>query len=137
MPEVRNISAEAAGPMTGSTIRHNEREKGGKFRAREARIVGPLNKPSGPGGFDSVTGEFIPGVRRNDRLHDMERVTASPYFTSPDYSRGVAEERKSHRGAEGAHELLNWFLTSPAHTTGGQVPASDGIPNIFGDEEIG
>ena len=62
--------------VVGSTVRRN-RDPGGRWKPRESRIVGPLNKPTGPGGIDTVTGGWIPGVRDNSQLHDLERVTRS------------------------------------------------------------
>ena len=80
----------------------------GRWKPRAAREVGPLGQPggTGPGGVDTVTGQWIPGAADHAQLHDLERVhtvTTKPYYVAPDWSQDVEESRKSHRGADGAH----------------------------------
>jgi hypothetical protein len=118
---VVNVSGQM--PTIGATMRHQERGSGGRFKPREPRIVGPLNQPSGRGGFDSVTGEFRPGVRDNSQLHDYERThfveARQMRFVAPEWGRGVDPARKSHDGSDRAHDLLNHAMTCPCLTTGG------------------
>lgn len=119
--------------VVGSTVRRN-RDPGGRWKPRESRIVGPLNKPTGPGGIDTVTGGWIPGVRDNSQLHDLERVhavTTSPYYDVPDRSGNVPPERKSHDHVHRKQQALNEILDCPA------CAASGGIPTVFGPEEVG
>jgi hypothetical protein len=123
------------------TDKHSERGAGGRFKAREARIVGPLNQPTGPGGIDTTTGRWIPGVRNNAQLHDLDRVHAVDSrqlrYQAPDYSRDVADDRKTHDRVHANEEFIQHVLGCPACAVGGFVHAGDGIPNIFGEEEIG
>jgi hypothetical protein len=83
---IRNLSGETK--LVGSTIRHKERTNDGRFAKKGSALVRPLPQPSGPGGgYDSVTGRWIPGaenravLRTNEPL-DFERVDR----VSPDYS---------------------------------------------------
>jgi hypothetical protein len=90
---VRNLSGET--PTVGATVKPRQRDSRGRYRVREARLVGPLTRPEGPGGIDSVTGQWVPGVRNNAQLHDLERVHAVasyPYYQVPDFSPGRARD---------------------------------------------
>jgi hypothetical protein len=103
-------------PTTGATVRHNARGSGGRFKPRESRIVGPLNKPEGPGGIDNVSGRFIPGVRNNAQLHDYERMTVTttrPVYEARDWSQGVHPDRKSHDGVREFGSYVNHLLDCP------------------------
>jgi hypothetical protein len=120
-PPVDNVSGSVR--TIGATVRHNSRGAQGKFKPRQNRIVGPLGPPggTGPGGVDSVTGQWVPGIQDRSQLHDLERVAAcrNPYFQVPDYSAGVDPARKSHDGAAEAHAVINHVMSCPACATGG------------------
>jgi hypothetical protein len=121
-PEVVNVSGSVR--TVGDTVRPAQhRDTSGRYRAREPRLTGRLNHPEGKGGIDAVTGQWIPAVRDNSQLHDMDRVHAissrQMQCVPPDWSRGVDPVRKSHAGSAAAHDLLNHMLSCPCHTTGG------------------
>jgi hypothetical protein len=124
-PEVVNVSGSVR--TVGDTVRPAQhRDTSGRYRAREARLVGPYQRqPEGRGGIDSVTGEFRAGELDRSQLHDMDRVHAissrQMQFVPPDWSCGADPVRRSHEGAAGAHALLNEMLSNPCHTTGGEV----------------
>ena len=97
--------------------------------ARRPELVGPLNKPTGPGGRDSVTGAWIPGVRNNAQLHDLERVhavTTRPQYHSPDYGWGTDLARKSHDGLGEAEQLLNHHLGAHHPVPSADCPLCNG-----------
>lgn len=122
-PPVDNISGSVR--VVGSTVRHTARGAGGKFKPREPRIAGPLNKPTGSGGVDSVTGQWIPGVRDNAQLHDLQRVHAIDSrqlrFEAKDYPAGTDPIRASNEGSTEVQALANHAIMNPCHTTGGAV----------------
>ena len=87
-PPIENLSGSVK--TIGSTRRYN-RDPGGRFAIRKQAEVGPLGPPGGvgPGGLDTVTGHWIPGVKNNSQSHDWERVHAvsvAPYYTVPNFS---------------------------------------------------
>lgn len=118
---VRNVSGET--PTLGASIRHTERGAGGKFKAREPRITGPLNKPTGPGGIDAVTGQWISGVRDNSQLHDLERVHAvSSRQMRHEPHNGVRASdspRHSNAGFDEVQGFANHAMSCPCLTSGG------------------
>jgi hypothetical protein len=125
-PPVRNLSGEVE--TIGNTIRHTERGAGGRWKTKESRQVGgPLNKPSGPGGYDAVVGfrpeGWIPGVRNNAQRYDLERTRghANPQYSVPDYSRGVDPERKSHDRVRSDQYFINHVAGCPACVVHGFV----------------
>jgi hypothetical protein len=122
-PPVDNISGSVR--TVGSTVRHTERGAGGKFKAREPRIVGPLNMPAGSGGCDSVTGEFRSGVRDNSQLFDMERTHAVDSrqlrYEVPNYPAGTDPIRASHAGSAEVQAMANHAMTCPCIATGGAI----------------
>lgn len=124
-PEVLNVSGGSVRTV-GDTIRPAQhRDTSGRYRAREPRLTGRLNQPEGRGGIDAVTGQWIPGVRDNSQLHDMDRVHAissrQMQCVPPDYSAGVDPVRKSHAGSEQVQALANEAMSNPCHTSGGAV----------------
>lgn len=124
-PPVENISGSVK--TVNNYVRPAQsRSAVGRFRPRASRIVGPLGPPggSGPGGIDTVTGHWIPGVRNMAQTHDLERVhavTESPYFEVKDYSAGVHPMRKSHAGSYEVQALANHAMSCPCLTTGGVI----------------
>ena len=81
-----NVSAEGDPTKDAPRTRHAVRDVQGRFKPRGSRLVGPLGPPggAGPGGVDTVTGRWIPGVRNGAQLQDLERVheisaNAAPY----------------------------------------------------------
>jgi|HubBroStandDraft_6_1064221.scaffolds.fasta_scaffold93437_3 hypothetical protein len=123
-PEILNVSGSVG--TVGDTVRPAQhRDTSGRYRTREPRLTGRLNQPEGKGGIDTVTGQWIPGVRDNSQLHDYERTHAidsgQMRFEVPDYSAGVHPTRKSHAGSEHVQGLANLAMTCPFHTTGGRI----------------
>jgi hypothetical protein len=117
-PPVRDLSGET--PTVGATVRPAQsRDAFGRFAARKAREVGPLGPAGGvgPGGIDTVTGRFIPGVRNHAQLHDLEATTGR-YHEARVWGR-AGDPRRSHDGAAEAHDVINHVMTCPCHTTGG------------------
>jgi len=73
-----DVSNFDTGSPDEAPVRHSARGKGGRFKPREVRLSGQLHHPTGPGGYDAVVGRrpegFIPGVRDNSQLQDLERT---------------------------------------------------------------
>jgi hypothetical protein len=123
-PPIENVSGSVK--LVGST-RHSQRGAGGKFKPRESRIVGPLNKPSGSGGYDAIVGYrpegWIPNVRDNSQLHDLERGRAVDsgrlHYQVRNWGGNADLDRRSHTGSAEAHMMLNHVLDCPACATEG------------------
>jgi hypothetical protein len=112
-PPVRNVSGETK--TIGSTVRQN-RDVNGRFASR------PLTHRTatlvdGYGGYESVSGTFMPSVRNNAYLHHPDRTRPLP--RDMDYSAGVSEQRKSHAGFHAAQDDLNHLSGCPTCAVGG------------------
>jgi hypothetical protein len=132
--DIRNVSAVPMAPRPpgpswyGDTVgptRRLARDPRGRWKPRESKIVGPLNKPTGAGGIDTVTGQWIPGVRDNSQLNDVGRVheiaAGRQYFESPDYSGNVDPERKSNTHGSLRDALISHVMGCAACATEGAV----------------
>ena len=87
--EVTNVSGSVK--TVGSTTRHTERGALGRFVPRHGSAeVRPLSQPAGPGGIDAVTGQFIPGVQRNDVLFRDPGEFEAVHYVARDWSNNPA-----------------------------------------------
>lgn len=114
---VQNLSGDVK--TIGATLRHNERGSDGRWSPRAARLIRPLDEPTGPGWVrETVTGQMMRGEDRSVLMRnpmEFEQI----HHVSPDYSRYVEPGRKSNAGLVPAQDALNHVVSCPSCATGG------------------
>ena len=105
--------------VVGSTIRRN-RDPGGRWKPRESRIVGPLNKPTGPGGIDTVTGGWIPGsgITRSSMTSNGFTRSRRALTTTCRTAAGMCRRNASHTimSTASSRHLTRFWIVLPVRS---------------------
>jgi hypothetical protein len=114
--EVRNVSAEGSGGTVNNYTRPAQsRDALGRWRRRGVTLYRGLDAPGTEHTElvrESVTGQLLKGRNNSVLFRDPEEGPV--HYVSPDYSGGVALERKSHEHLGAQEDFVRHIASCPA-----------------------